>query len=262
MQRRSFGSTGRDVAAIGLGTWYLEQAPGDAAVAALQRGLDLGMSHIDTAEMYGSGAAEERVGEAIAGRRDEVFLVSKVLPQNASRSGTQRACERSLARLRTDRLDCYLLHWRGPHPLAETIAAFEALQREGKILQLGCQQFRRGRPHRGVGHCRRGAYRLQPGALQSDRAQHRTPGAAAGANSTASRSPATARSATAVFRGRPPPAGGRWPKSPPLTRRRRARWRWLFWRGSRRYSPFPRQRACSMSTKMPLPATWCSPPRR
>ncbi len=144
MQRRSFGSTGRDVAAIGLGTWYLEQAPRDAAVAALRRGLDLGMSHIDTAEMYGSGAAEERVGEAIAGRRDEVFLVSKVLPQNASRSGTRQACERSLARLRTDRLDCYLLHWRGPHPLAETIAAFEALQREGKILSWGVSNFDMG----------------------------------------------------------------------------------------------------------------------
>jgi diketogulonate reductase-like aldo/keto reductase len=141
MQTRLFGPTGREVAAIGLGTWYFEQAPHDGAVAALRRGLDLGMSHIDTAELYGSGIAEELVGEAIAGRRDEVFLVSKVLPHNASRSGTRQACERSLARLRTDRLDCYLLHWRGPHALAETIAAFEALQRDGKILSWGVSNF-------------------------------------------------------------------------------------------------------------------------
>jgi hypothetical protein len=92
------------------------------------------MTHIDTAELYGGGAAEELVGEAIAGRRNEVFLVSKVLPENASQSGTRLACERSLARLDTDRLDCYLLHWRGRHPLEETIAGFEDLQRAGKIL--------------------------------------------------------------------------------------------------------------------------------
>src|SRR5260221_14687319 len=91
------------------------------------------MTHIDTAEMYGSGLAEEIVGEAISGRRNEVFLVSKVLPDNASRRGTLAACENSLARLGTDRLDCYLLHWRGSHPLADTIAAFEQLKREGKI---------------------------------------------------------------------------------------------------------------------------------
>lgn len=141
MQRRVFGPTGREVAVIGMGTWYFEQAERRAAIGALQRGLDLGMNHIDTAEMYGSGAAEQLVGEAIAGRRDEVFLVSKVLPQNASRSGTRVACERSLARLRTDRLDCYLLHWRGPHPIAETIGAFEELQREGKILSWGVSNF-------------------------------------------------------------------------------------------------------------------------
>jgi diketogulonate reductase-like aldo/keto reductase len=99
------------------------------------------MSHIDTAEMYGDGLAEEVVGEAIAGRRDEVFLVSKVLPHNASRHGTVAACERSLARLKTDRLDCYLLHWRGPHPLAETIAAFEQLRNGGKILSWGVSNF-------------------------------------------------------------------------------------------------------------------------
>jgi len=141
MQRRAFGPTGREVAVIGMGTWNFEHAPRAAAIAALRRGLDFGMDHIDTAEMYGSGAAEELVGEAIAGRRDEVFLVSKVLPHNASRAGTRTACERSLARLRTDRLDCYLLHWRGSHPLAETIAAFEELRRAGKVLSWGVSNF-------------------------------------------------------------------------------------------------------------------------
>jgi diketogulonate reductase-like aldo/keto reductase len=141
MQRRMFGPTGREVAVIGMGTWNFEQAPRPAAIAALRRGLDLGMDHIDTAEMYGSGVAEEIIGEAITGRRDEVFLVSKVLPHNASRAGTRAACERSLARLRTDRLDCYLLHWRGSHPLAETIAAFEDLRRAGKILSWGVSNF-------------------------------------------------------------------------------------------------------------------------
>jgi len=99
------------------------------------------MTHIDTAEMYGSGAAEEVVAEAIAGRRREVFLVSKVLPENASRRGTKTACEKSLVRLRTDHLDCYLLHWRGRYPLEDTIAAFEQLQRDGKILSWGVSNF-------------------------------------------------------------------------------------------------------------------------
>ncbi len=141
MDRRRFGAAGRDVPAVGQGTWYIERAGRAAAVAALRRGLDLGMTHIDTAEMYGGGEAEEIVGEAIAGRRDAVFLVSKVLPENASRRGTLAACERSLRRLRTDRLDCYLLHWRGAHPLADTIAAFERLKAEGKILSWGVSNF-------------------------------------------------------------------------------------------------------------------------
>jgi len=139
MERRRFGSTKREIAVIGQGTWYVEH--GAAAIAALRHGLDLGMTHIDTAEMYGSGAAEEVVAEAIAGRRDEIFLVSKVLPQNASRRGTILACNRSLARLNTDRLDCYLLHWRGQHPLEDTIAAFEELKSAGKILSWGVSNF-------------------------------------------------------------------------------------------------------------------------
>src|SRR5438094_9391311 len=108
----------RSVPILGQGTWRMGENRDKwrKELDALRRGLDLGMTHIDTAEMYGDGAAEEMVGEAIAGRRAEVFLVSKVLPQNASRSGTLRACAGSLARLRTDRLDCYLLHWRGEYP--------------------------------------------------------------------------------------------------------------------------------------------------
>jgi diketogulonate reductase-like aldo/keto reductase len=141
MEQRSFGAARRAVSVIGQGTWQLPGADRAAAVEALGRGLDLGMTHIDTAEMYGSGAAEDLVGEAIRGRRDEVFLVSKVLPENASRKGTVAACERSLARLGTDRLDCYLLHWRGEHPLAGTIAAFEQLRQEGKILSWGVSNF-------------------------------------------------------------------------------------------------------------------------
>ena len=141
LQHHPFGSTGREVAVIGQGTWNIERADRATAIAALQRGLDLGVTHIDTAEMYGGGQAEEITGAAIAGRRDEVFLVSKVLPQNASRTGTRQACERSLRHLHTDRLDCYLLHWPGSHPLADTIAAFEALCREGKILSWGVSNF-------------------------------------------------------------------------------------------------------------------------
>jgi diketogulonate reductase-like aldo/keto reductase len=141
VERRRFGSTAREVAVIGQGTWNIEQAGAETAVGALRRGLDLGMTHIDTAEMYGSGAAEELVGAAIAGRRDEVFLVSKLLPHNGSRKGTIAACERSLKRLKTDRLDCYLLHWRGSHPLEDTIAAFERLRADGKILSWGVSNF-------------------------------------------------------------------------------------------------------------------------
>ncbi|MEJ0011358.1 MAG: aldo/keto reductase [Bauldia sp.] len=141
MQTHSFGATGRAVPVIGQGTWYMEQADRAAAIAAIRRGLDTGMTHIDTAELYGSGKAEEIVAEAIGNRRAEIFLVSKVMPQNASRTGTIDACEKSLRRLRTDRLDCYLLHWRGRHPLVETIAAFEELVASGKILSWGVSNF-------------------------------------------------------------------------------------------------------------------------
>jgi diketogulonate reductase-like aldo/keto reductase len=138
---RTFGTTRRRIAAIGQGSWKIEEAAADSAIESMRRGLDLGLTHIDTAEMYGSGVAETVIAKAIAGRRDEVFLVSKVLPSNASKGGTRLACEKSLARLRTDRLDCYLLHWRGAYRLEETIAAFDALVRDGKILSWGVSNF-------------------------------------------------------------------------------------------------------------------------
>lgn len=128
---------------LGQGTWQMAENPARRAqeIKALRTGLDLGMTLIDTAEMYGDGAAEELIGEAIAGRRDEVFLVSKVLPQNATRHGTIKACERSLKRLSTDHLDLYLLHWRGSVPLSETIEAFGALMKAGKIRHWGVSNF-------------------------------------------------------------------------------------------------------------------------
>jgi diketogulonate reductase-like aldo/keto reductase len=173
MERRPFGPTKREVAVIGQGTWQIESEERASAIAALRTGLDLGMNHIDTAEMYGSGAAEEMVGEAIAGRREGVFLVSKVVPQNASRTGTIAACENSLARLDTDRLDCYLLHWRGRHPLADTIAAFEQLRSEGKILSWGVSNFdvadlEEVRKIAGAGHpaCDQVLYHLEERAIE------------------------------------------------------------------------------------------------
>jgi len=141
MEQRIFGSTARRVAVIGQGTWNIEQSPRSAAVGAIRQGMDLGMTHIDTAEMYGAGAAEELVAEAVSGRRAEAFIVSKVMPNNASRAGTIAACEKSLARLKTDRLDCYLLHWPSHHPLEGTIAAFEQLKSDGKILSWGVSNF-------------------------------------------------------------------------------------------------------------------------
>lgn len=141
MQKRPFGPIRRRVAAIGQGTWSIEDGDISVSIAALRKGLDLGVTHIDTAELYGSGAAEQLVGEAIAGRRDEVFLVSKVLPSHASRSGVVAACEASLSRLDTDHLDCYLLHWRGDEPLEETVAGFEELRSGGKILSWGVSNF-------------------------------------------------------------------------------------------------------------------------
>ncbi len=128
-----------DVPALGQGTWFMGEGrrPAAAEADALRLGIELGMTLIDTAEMYGEGGAEKVVAEAIAGQRDKVFLVSKVYPHNASRAGVAKACERSLQRLKTDRIDLYLLHWRGSVPLAETVDGFEALKRQGKIGAWG-----------------------------------------------------------------------------------------------------------------------------
>ncbi|HSW49368.1 MAG TPA: aldo/keto reductase [Bryobacteraceae bacterium] len=143
MLSKVFGWTGVEVPVVGQGTWMIEGSRESErrAVAALRAGLDLGMTHIDTAEMYGNGRSEELVGEAIAGRREEVFLVSKVLPSNASYEGTLRACERSLTLLKTDHLDLYLLHWRGRYPLAETMRAMQALLDAGKTRFIGVSNF-------------------------------------------------------------------------------------------------------------------------
>jgi diketogulonate reductase-like aldo/keto reductase len=135
--------SGEPIPALGMGTWHMAEDPRkrDTEVAALRVGLDLGMTLIDTAEMYAGGAAEELVADAVGGRRDEVFLVTKVLPSNATRQRTIAACEASLRRLRTDRIDLYLLHWRGTVPLEETLDAFERLARAGRIRYWGVSNF-------------------------------------------------------------------------------------------------------------------------
>jgi diketogulonate reductase-like aldo/keto reductase len=139
LKQKKFGN-GPDVSVIGQGTWYLDRGDRKAAVAALRRGIETGMTHIDTAEMYGD--AELVIADAIVGLpREKLFLVSKVLPSNASRRGTVTACERSLKRLKTDHLDCYLLHWRGSYPFEETVAAFDELVVAGKIRSWGVSNF-------------------------------------------------------------------------------------------------------------------------
>lgn len=144
MKTRQFGPTKIQVPLIGQGTWNVPErgaAVGEARTA-LRRGIELGMVHIDTAEMYGDGKAEELISETIRGiPRELLFIVSKVLPQNASYKGTLEACEASLRRLKTDYLDCYLLHWRGSEPLSETFKAFEKLIGDGKIRSLGVSNF-------------------------------------------------------------------------------------------------------------------------
>ncbi len=141
MESRPFGVGAPEVPVLGIGTWMMEQDPRSEAVAAIRRAVELGMTHLDTAEMYGSGRVEELVGEAIRGIRGKIFLVSKVLPSNASFQGTVQACERSLRRLGTDALDGYLLHWPSSHPLEETIRGFEKLKTDGKIRSYGVSNF-------------------------------------------------------------------------------------------------------------------------
>ncbi|MBR1190177.1 aldo/keto reductase [Bradyrhizobium sp. AUGA SZCCT0160] len=140
MKQKKFGVKGPEVSVIGQGTWYIDRGDRKSAVAALCRGIELGMTHVDTAEMYGD--AEPVIAEAMAaGKREDLYLVSKVLPSNASRRGTIAACERSLKRLKTDHLDCYLLHWRGSHELEDTVAAFDQLISAGKIRSWGVSNF-------------------------------------------------------------------------------------------------------------------------
>lgn len=143
IRNKKFGWANIEIPVLGQGTWMIEgdQLQERKAIEALRLGLDLGLSHIDTAEMYGNGRAEELVGEAISTRRSEVFLVSKVLPQNASYKGTLKACERSLKRLKTEWLDLYLLHWQGQYPIKETMRAMETLVDQGKIRFIGVSNF-------------------------------------------------------------------------------------------------------------------------
>jgi diketogulonate reductase-like aldo/keto reductase len=142
MRSAPFGPLGVSVPVIGIGTWQMQRDDRASAVSAVRRAVELGMTHVDTAELYGEGKVEEIVRDALAGGlREQVFLTSKVKPDNASRAGTVRACEQSLRRLATDRLDLYLLHWRGRHPLAETIGGFEELRAAGKIRAWGVSNF-------------------------------------------------------------------------------------------------------------------------
>lgn len=141
MRTAAFGPAAIELPVLGQGTWNLERDDADAALGALEAGIDAGLTHIDTAELYGSGRVETLIGPLVARRREELFVVSKVLPSNASYDGTLKACERSLRRLGIDRLDLYLLHWPGSHPLEETIRAFVKLRETGKIRAFGLSNF-------------------------------------------------------------------------------------------------------------------------
>jgi len=140
MRTRPFGPLGLELPVLGLGTWHLDEADADDARAALRVGLELGMLHVDTVEYYGS-AVEGLVGEVIDDRREQVFLVSKIMPHDATRRGTVRTCEKDLKRIGTDYLDCYLIHWPGPHPLEDSIAGLEELREAGKIRAWGVSNF-------------------------------------------------------------------------------------------------------------------------
>jgi diketogulonate reductase-like aldo/keto reductase len=170
---RPFGPSRLAVPAVGIGTWNLEKDGRAAAVAALRKSVDLGASHVDTAEMYGNGRAEEVVGEALRGMRDRAFVASKVLPSNASYRGTIEACERSLRRLGMERLDLYLLHWPGSHPLGETVRAFERLKADGKIGLWGVSNFDVGELERleaeagkGAAACNQVLYNLEERTIE------------------------------------------------------------------------------------------------
>ena len=208
MQRRLFGPTGREVAVDRHRHLVFRASDRRTAIArsaARPRSRYEPYRHRRDVRLGGRGRV---IGEAIAGRRDEVFLVSKVLPHNASRRDTRIACERSLARLRTDRLDCYLLHWRGPAPAGRDDRRLRGAAPGGQNPQLGRQQFRCPRPRRGFGYCRRRTYRLQSGALSSARARYRIPVFSVVRAARASLLSRIARSDTAAFPARRQPAGG------------------------------------------------------
>lgn len=251
METRRFGATHREVPLIGQGTWNMERDDRNAAIDALRLGLDLGMTHVDTAEMYGSGAVEEMVGEAIQGRRNDVFLVSKVLPENASRKGTIAACERSLARLLTDRLDCYLLHWRGRYPLEETVAAFAELERDGKILSCGVSNFDvpdleeiEAIAGNVTLACNQVLYHLRERAVE-----HAVlPWCEAHGLAVVAH---TAHSVPAASRARTRPAGACSAKSPPNTARRLVRWGFASSSAGDRSSRSPKPRGPRMRPRTP-----------
>jgi diketogulonate reductase-like aldo/keto reductase len=254
MDFRRFGPTKFEVPVIGQGTWYLERGDRDAAIAALRLGIDLGMRHIDTAELYGWGVVEQIVGEAIAGRREEVFLVSKVAPANASYSGTLAACQASLSRLRTDWLDGYLLHWRGDYPLEGTFDAFEQLQRDGKIRCWGVSNFdeadlAEARRIAGDGHlaCDQVLYHLQERAIEH--------ALCPGASGTTPRWWATRRLVTAGFRAHARTAAASCRRSRTRTARPLVRSLSGFWCAAPRCSRLRRSRIPSTSPKTPLRLT-------
>lgn len=175
MRYRKFGTVDDRVPVVGQGTWNIEREDESTVIEAIHAGIDRGATHIDTAEMYGSGASEQIVGKAIEGRRDELFVVSKILPSNATRKGTVEACSRSLDRLGIDSLDSYLLHWVGSHPLEQTIAGFEELKESGRIRSWGVSNFDEGHLERtieiaGQGRiaCNQVLYHLQERAIEHE----------------------------------------------------------------------------------------------
>lgn len=226
MRYKKLGSAPR-VSRVGQGSWYVEQADWSQSVAAFQAGLDAGMNHIDTAEMYGDGQAETLIGQALQGRRHEAFLVSKVLPFNASRQGVIRACEASLKRLGTDYLDLYLLHWPGQVPLEETCAAFDRLVQQGKIKQWGVSNFDVPDLEElydivGPGEiaCNQVLYHLNERAIEH--------AVMPGVRSIKSAWWLTVPSVTMIFPSRTLKAGPCWPRLPAIIRLLRGKWLWLF----------------------------------
>jgi len=249
MQFRKFGPTSRDVPIVGQGTWEIDESRRDLAIAALRRGLEEGMTHIDTAEMYGD--AELLIAEAISGRRDEVFLVSKVLPQNATTDGVVAACERSLSRLRTDRLDCYLLHWRGRIPLSEPFrdssswfAQARSSPGASATSTFPISMRRLISPVRARSPATRSSTISRNGrsSMKSSR----------GANVTIRRSSPTARSATGAFPTSVRREEACSPRSPRPTMRRRAKSRSPS--SLARHSRSPRRRPRNMPPRTQVPA--------